>query len=51
VVVPYDRYSIISSVYENGTVKNREETAGGVRLRASVPRSLAEALSAYATRP
>jgi GTPase len=42
VVVPWDRYDLITRAYEQGTVDEREDTAAGVRLRARVPRALAE---------
>jgi GTP-binding protein HflX len=44
VVIPYDRWDLVTRVYEKGTVHAREETPEGVRLRASVPRELGEKL-------
>jgi hypothetical protein len=48
VVVPYDRYDLVTQAYETGTVLLREETPEGVRLRASVPLSLGEKLAGFA---
>ncbi len=47
-VIPYRRYDLVTSAYEQGTVEEREETPHGVRLRASVPKSLAERIWAAA---
>ena len=46
-IIPYDRYDLVTQVYEKGTVQGREETPEGVRLRASVPASLGERLAAF----
>ena len=47
-VIPYDRYDLVGMVYEQGSVELREETPDGMRLRASVPRSLGERLAGFA---
>jgi GTP-binding protein HflX len=46
-VIPYNRYELVQMVYEQGTVEVREETPEGVRLCASVPRSLGEKLAGF----
>ena len=46
-LIPYHRYDLVTLVYEKGSVELREETGEGVRLRASVPRALAERLAGY----
>lgn len=48
VVIPYNRFDLVTQAYEKGTVELREETSEGVRLRASVPRSLGEKLAGFA---
>jgi GTPase len=47
-LIPYDRWDLVTQVYEQGTVEGREETPEGVRLRASVPRPLGEKLAGFA---
>jgi GTP-binding protein HflX len=46
-LIPYDRYDLVTLIYETGSVELREETPDGVRLRASVPKSLGERLAAF----
>lgn len=46
-VIPYGRYDLLRMIYEQGTVDLREETLEGVRLRASVPKSLGERLAGF----
>ncbi|MCX7040776.1 MAG: 50S ribosome-binding GTPase, partial [Spirochaetes bacterium] len=46
-VIPYNRYELVQMVYEQGTVEVREETPEGVRLCASVPKSLGEKLAGF----
>jgi len=47
VVIPYDRFDLVSLAYAQGTVRSREDTAGGIRLRVSVPAGLGERLAPY----
>lgn len=47
-VIPYDRYDLVGMIYEQGSVELREETPDGMRLRATVPRSLGERLAGFA---
>jgi GTP-binding protein HflX len=46
-LVPRDRYDMVTMVYEQGRVDAREEMAEGVRLRASVPSSLSARLAEF----
>ncbi len=46
-LIPYDRYDLVTLVYEQGTVKKKEDAAGGVRLSAAVPRELGEKLAPF----
>jgi hypothetical protein len=48
VLVPYERFDLITASYELGAVEHREETEAGVRLRLSVPKTFASKLSTYA---
>jgi len=47
VLIPYERYDLVSGAYELGTIEHREETEDGIRLRLAVPKTLAAKLSAY----
>ena len=47
VLVPRDRYDLVTLVFEQGSVQEKTEEAEGVRLRASVPAALAERLAAF----
>ncbi len=47
VLIPYDRYDLVTGAYELGTIEHKEDTAEGIRLRLSVPKTLAAKLSAY----
>jgi GTPase len=47
VLIPYDRFDLVSSVFEIGTVESKTDTEAGVLLRAAVPKSLADRLSEY----
>jgi GTPase len=46
-VIPYDRYELVTRIYEQGTVLEKADTEEGVRMRASVPLALAERLAAF----
>ena len=46
-LVPYDHYELVSQAYEHGSVSAREDTADGVRIRASVPDGVADRLRAF----
>lgn len=46
VVVPWERYDLVGLIYEQGTVKLKEDTARGARIVARVPESLRDRLSA-----
>jgi GTP-binding protein HflX len=46
-LVPYDRYELVTRVYELGTVWSREEGPEGVRISAAVPQVLAPRLAPY----
>jgi GTP-binding protein HflX len=48
VLVPYDRYELVRLVYEQGSVAEKKDAEHGVRLRASVPASLATRLAPFA---
>jgi GTP-binding protein HflX len=47
VLIPYDKYDLITAGYELGTIERRGETEAGVRLRVSAPRNFASKLSEY----
>jgi GTP-binding protein HflX len=51
VLIPYDRYDLVTGAYELGTIESREETAEGVRLRLSVPKALAAKLTSFSVGP
>ena len=46
-LVPYERYDLVTRVYEIGTVWSKEETQDGVKISAAVPRILAARLAPY----
>jgi GTP-binding protein HflX len=46
VLVPYDRYDLVTKVHEQGTIELKTDSPEGVRLRALVPRALAERITA-----
>ncbi|MGA2612996.1 MAG: GTPase HflX [Spirochaetia bacterium] len=48
-LIPFERYDLVSQLYEQGTVLSKEEAAGGVRISAAVPRALEEKLAPYST--
>ncbi len=47
-LIPYERYDLVTQLYEQGTVWSKEETPEGVRISASVPRAFAEKLEGFA---
>ncbi len=47
VVIPYERFDLVSLAYEQGTVRSRKDTATGIRLRLSVPAALGERLAPF----
>ena len=46
-LIPYDRYDLVSLVYEQGTVTAKQDTPTGVRVRAAVPRTLRKRLAEF----
>jgi GTP-binding protein HflX len=50
VVIPYDRYDLVGLLYEQATVKEREDVARGIRLLVSVPEALLERLAEFTDR-
>ena len=46
-LVPHERYDAVNLVYEQGTVRSREEVPEGVRIKAAVPRELSEKLARF----
>jgi len=49
-VIPYNRYDLVQMVYEHGSTVSKEDTAGGVRLRASIPAALSWKLAEFVTK-
>jgi GTP-binding protein HflX len=48
VVIPYDRYDLVRLLYEQGSVRIKEDVPEGVRIRASVPGALSVRLAEFA---
>ena len=46
VMVPYERYDLVGLIYEQGTVKSKENTPRGARISALVPDGLRQKLAA-----
>jgi GTP-binding protein HflX len=46
-LIPFERYDLVTQLYEQGTVISKEEAVGGVRIRAAVPWGLREKLGRY----
>jgi GTP-binding protein HflX len=46
-MVPYESYELVRLAHERGSVLAREDTAEGVRIRATVPDDLADRLRAF----
>ncbi len=46
-LIPFERYDLVSQIYEQGTVLSKEESAGGIRISAAVPHALTEKLAPY----
>ena len=48
VLLPYDRYDLVRLLYEQGSVRIKEDIPEGVRIRASVPVALSVRLAEFA---